>query len=263
MCRNRQVQDLQNQLYEARQELAQKDRALSNMRDHDGPKLKLPEIRPATERRVELPVLTDFENVRQNIRTYAKGVFKMPPLYRQIVPPAVWKGADQPSLPPKALVDELLSQYYGSIHRLYPMLHWQSFKQEVEDIYSNGSFENVPQVWVSKFYSVLACGTLQTSVSSTGKFNARPAAEGVDFMRAATRTVTTWTDEMGMHHAQSCLLISIFLSEMNLKSAGWVWLGSTVRIAQEIGLQIETGPWGTREDEMRKRLWWCIYAQDR
>lgn len=262
MNRHRQVQDLQNQLHEARQELAQKDRALSTMREPEGPKLKLPEIRPSTQRHNETPALNDFEDVRQNIRNFAKGVFKMPPLYRQIIPPITMRGADQP-LPPKPLVDKLLSQYYFSIHRLYPMLHWPTFMKEVEDLYQTGTFEGAQQVWVSKFYVALACGTLQTSPRSTGELVARPAAEGIDFMRAALRTVNTWTDEITMNHNQASLLLSIFFTEMNLKSQGWLWLGSAVRIAQEIGLQIETGPWGMLEDEMRKRLWWCVYAQDR
>lgn len=258
----RQVQDLQSQLQDAKQEISQ---LRTLMRESDGPILKLPEIRPSTERRVDLPILKDFEGVRQNIRDYGKGVFKVPPLYRQLVKPAIMINPER-QLPAKPLVDRLLSQYYYSIHRLFPILHWPTFHKQVEDMYANGSFEGVAQVWASMFYAVLACGTLQTLESASPdspELKARPAVEGVDFLRASTRTVNTWTDEMTMDHARSSLLLSHYLVEMNMKSAGWVWLGSAVRIAQDIGLHIETGPWGALEEEMRRRLWWCIYATDR
>lgn len=51
--------------------------------------------------------------------------------------------------------------------------------------------------------------------------------------------------------------------EINCKSASWTWLGSTVRIAQDIGLHRESGPWGVVENEVRRRVWWGIYVWDR
>lgn len=254
----RQVQDLQSQLAEAREELAE----LRSARREEDHMLNLPEIRPSTERKVELPVLRDFESVRQNIRSFGKGIFKVPPLYRQIIPPQLMIGAER-QLPPKQLVDKLLHQYYYSIHRLYPILHWPSFYKQVEQMYANGSWEGVAQVWASVFYAVLACGTLQTPDSIDSEEGGRPTTDGVDFMRASTRCINTWTDEMSLDHTRCALLLCHYLTEMNLKSAGWTWLGSAVRIAQDIGLHIETGPWGMLEQEMRRRLWWCVYATDR
>lgn len=36
-----------------------------------------------------------------------------------------------------------------------------------------------------------------------------------------------------------------------------------MRVAQEIGLHIDSGPWPAVEGEMRKRVWWGLYAWDR
>ncbi|OQE69606.1 hypothetical protein PENNAL_c0132G09518 [Penicillium nalgiovense] len=63
--------------------------------------------------------------------------------------------------------------------------------------------------------------------------------------------------------SRAALLASIFLYEVNSKSASWVWIGSAVRVAQEIGLHIDSGPWPAVEGEMRKRVWWGLYAWDR
>src|SRR5690606_30028910 len=72
-----------------------------------------------------------------------------------------------------------------------------------------------------------------------------------------------FNDEFTIDHARAALLTSIYLFEINRKSAAWTWLGSAVRIAQDIGLHRETGPWGQIEAEMRKRVWWGIYVWDR
>jgi len=72
-----------------------------------------------------------------------------------------------------------------------------------------------------------------------------------------------FNDEFTIDHARAALLTSIFLMEINCKSASWTWLGSTVRIAQDIGLHRESGPWGVVENEVRRRVWWGIYVWDR
>jgi hypothetical protein len=254
----RQVQELQSQLADARDEL---DQLRAERRD-EGSTLNLPDLRPSTERKIDLPVLKDFEATRQNIRNYGRGIFKVPPLYRQLVAPQLMLGAER-QLPSKPLVDKLLHQYYYSMHRLYPILHWPTFHKQVEQMYASGTWEGVAQVWASVFYAVLACGTLQTRESEGAEEAGRPTVEGVDYMRACTRCINTWTDEFTMDHTRSALLLCHYMTEINMKSAGWSWLGSSVKMAQDIGLHIETGPWGMLEEEMRRRLWWCIYATDR
>ena len=119
----------------------------------------------------------------------------------------------------------------------------------------------MPQVWVALFFAVLACGTLQTLDSLP--HSPKAEVEGMSYLDTSARALNNWTDEMVIDHARASLLISIFATEVNLKSAGLVWLGSAVRIAQDIGLHCETGPWPVVEGEIRRRVWWAIYAWDR
>ncbi|CAK7230449.1 hypothetical protein SCUCBS95973_007577 [Sporothrix curviconia] len=44
--------------------------------------------------------------------------------------------------------------------------------------------------------------------------------------------------------------------------AAWTWLGSAVRLAQGVGLHIESGS-SDPSAEMRRRLWWALYILDR
>lgn len=87
--------------------------------------------------------------------------------------------------------------------------------------------------------------------------------QGKVYLEASRMLINLWTDEFTLDHARAALLTSIFLTEMNMKSAAWVWLGSALRIAQDIGLHHESGTWSVSEGEMRRRVWWAIYVWDR
>ncbi|KAI9889319.1 MAG: hypothetical protein M1814_005562 [Vezdaea aestivalis] len=72
-----------------------------------------------------------------------------------------------------------------------------------------------------------------------------------------------WNDDFTLNHARTALLTSVFLFEIDVSSAAMVWHGSSVRIAQDMGLHCESGPWPVLEGEMRRRVWWAIYLWDR
>jgi len=224
------------------------------------PLLKLPDIIPNLERRQSPPTMNNFDHVRKNIRIYGRGIFKSPPPYRQLASQPSYSSTPPP-LPPRQVTDRLISQFYDSTHRSYPLIHWPTFQHEVEKVYLAGSFHAMPQVWVASFFAVLACGTLQTLDSLP--HSPKAEVEGMSYLDTSARALNNWTDEMVIDHARASLLISIFATEVNLKSAGLVWLGSAVRIAQDTGLHCETGPWPVVEGEIRRRVWWAIYAWDR
>ncbi|KAF1985211.1 hypothetical protein K402DRAFT_413376 [Aulographum hederae CBS 113979] len=263
----KQVQDLQNQLQDAKDQISQLRGMLreggtvqSETNPLENTPLKLPEINPRVERRRDPPVLGNFEPVRNNVRNYGRGIFKPPPAYRQM-PHKMTFESNEPTLPPKAVTDQLVTNYYRSFHRYMPIMHWPTFLHDIDSLYAKGTFLGSPQIWVSMFHAVLACGTLMSGDDAPDALKAD--AEGVHYLTYSIRCLNTWTDELQIDSARACLLSSIFLTELNLKSAGWVWLGSAVRICQEIGLHCETGPWPAMEAEVRRRLWWTTYAWDR
>ncbi|OCK76458.1 hypothetical protein K432DRAFT_306326 [Lepidopterella palustris CBS 459.81] len=263
----KQVQDLQSQLAEAKHQINHLQSMLQggglmgvDHRAMDVPMLKLPEITPNLERRQGPPAMLNFDHVRKNIRIYGRGIFKAPPPYRQTTHQQSFT-SPPPNMPPRDAVDHLIRQYLDSIHRSYPIIHWPSFQHEVDKAYAPGGCNGMPQSWVALFFAVLACGTLATMDALSNSL--RPEAEGASYMDTSARILSPWTEELSIEHAKASLLISIFLTEMNMKSAGWVWLGSAVCIAQDLGLNHETGPWPVVEGELRRRVWWAIYAWDR
>ncbi len=259
----RQVQDLEKQLAHARQQINH----YRSIVKEEGPmeldpqaathQLNIPEVIPRSARSHRPAITHDLKRVRTNLRNYGRGIMKPPSPYRQpglqpLSSPAL------PELPQKHVADRLLSQYYSSIHSVIPILHWPSFLHEYEKVHSIGSFRGVFPVWASLLFAVLACGALNTVDSSVG----RPL-EAKTYIDLSRSLIDLWNDEFTIDHARTALLTSIVLTEMNLKSAGWTWLGSSIRISQDIGLQYETGPWPVIEGEMRRRVWWGIYIWDR
>ncbi|CAK4030058.1 related to ZFR1 regulator of fumonisin biosynthesis [Lecanosticta acicola] len=260
----KQVQDLEKQLSMAKQQINQlrgmlQDGGAAEMNTSvpNIPSLRLLDA-TAKERRSAPQPLEGFDEVRQNIRTFGKGIFKPPPPYRQFAPQPIYSHASHPPLPPKHVADRLLSFYHGSVHLYAPHVHWPTFVQEYEEVYRAGSFQSCRQNWIALFYAVLACGTLMDPPVNAGE-----EGEGARFLEISMRSNDTWSDELSLDHVRTCLLVSIYHVEMNLRTPGWVWLGAAVRSAQDLGLHIDQGSYSPMEAEMRRRAWWSVYNWDR
>lgn len=204
--------------------------------------------------------IPDFDGVRSSFRTHSRGVFKMPPMYRPFTPTPVLSTAEV-SLPPRKIADTLLLQYYSYYNTHMPFIDWPAFSAQVDKCYALGTLQGVSQVWVSNFFGALACGSLQTVNRDEPGLN--PDKDGIQYMVIASRLLNTWTDNLLLDHARTSLMVSMFLIEQNIRSAGWIWMGSGVRILQDIGLQLESGPWSAQEGEIRRLVYWAIFSYDR
>lgn len=251
---SRQVQDLERQLAHARHQLAHlrsapTDDLLENSLDHHAS--QPPRSGSHRDKRQKAVFLQDFTNTRRNLRKYGRGLLNLPPVSGHgvsAIPPLV----SPPELPPRHEADDLLRSYHSSVHVTLPLLHWPSFIQDYEAIYREGSFRKATRTWCSLLFTVLALGSLSHSL------------QGAHHYLAVSKTlVDVWTDDLSLDHARCALLISVFLVETNLKSTGWIWLGFAIRISQDLGLCFENGSWSASEQEMRRRVWWSMYACDR
>lgn len=265
--RGRQVQDLEKQLAAAREQIRKlqatnghpKENADSNNNDIVSDiSINVPDVNSSPQRRPRPPVIQDM-SVRSHVRNYSRGIFKPPPPYRQVGTQSNFS-PPLPELPPQPIVDHILAQYYQTIHSIIPILHWPQFVQRYDDVRKRGDLSNVPPSWASTLFAVFACGLLYTADPA---IKAKYPDNGRQFIAYSRQLTDLFNDEFTIDHARSALLTSIYLTELNCKSAAWTWLGSTVRIAQDIGLHRESGPWPVVEGEMRRRVWWGIYVWDR
>ncbi|CEN62453.1 hypothetical protein ASPCAL09086 [Aspergillus calidoustus] len=260
----KQVQDLEKQLWATKQQLQQVRsgimRTENNMLEFDVDgmgqhQLKLPDIGYRPPRRPRAPVSQDLSNTRANLRIYGKGIWKVPSPYRPPGPKSLLT-SDPPPLPPQDVAHHLLAQYHAHIHSTLPVIHWPTFLKEYEDVYRAGTLLGVTREWAGVLFGVFACGSLHTSDPNREE-------KGKEFVRTSCGVIDVWQDSFTLDQARAALLVSMFLYEVNSKSASWVWNGSAVRVAQEIGLHLESGPWPALEGEMRKRVWWGMYTWDR
>jgi hypothetical protein len=262
LTKSRQVQDLQHQLAEAKQQINSL-RSMLDTAKHETARAQHPALDLASAdqlRPEQLPDTTHavpgFEQVRDNLQRFSRGVFKVPPQHRHYVAgPRI--NSPEPNVPPTAMVENLMKTFYDQIHRQAPMIHWPTFVQQWEKVRDTGNFMGMEQTWVALFFIVLACGSLQASSEAS------PDHEGMRFYVTAARLLNTWTDNLNVDHAKTALLISIFLYEQNVRSASWVWLGTAIRISQEVGLECEKGPWSATELMGRTRTYWAIVSWDR
>ena len=203
-------------------------------------------------RRSKPLVKQDLSRVRSTLKKVGIGVFKPP--YPHHLPLLVQKSSRSglPGLPPRHIADEILAQYRAAFHATLPLLHWPSFLQQYELVYEENSLHAVQRIWGALFFAVLGCGSL-----SRGRQDAEY------YLNISKTLIDPWDEDLSLDHARCAVLISILLVEVNSKSAGWVWLGNAVRIAQDIGLHCDSHVWPTVEEEMRRRVWWSIYVCDR
>lgn len=194
----------------------------------------------------------DFSQVRADLKEHGRGLLQIPSLYRGAVPQRK-EALDSLDLPPKHVADRLLRSYHEHFHLQFPILHWPTFLSECEQLYQTNSITKLGGAWGAVFLCVLACGALYIAGAQDGKA----------LLSSAIGMTDLWQDNFSIQEARMAFLAGVFLMESNLKSASWVWLGWAIRISQDIGLHVDSGAWCPIQREMRRRLWYCIYAWDR
>lgn len=215
-------------------------------------------VQEAAQLKLAPTAMRDFDNVRRNIQAYSQGIFNTPHL-RASAP--LEEGSGLPEVPARADFAHLSRSYLNYVHTWYPALHWPTFAQQVDEVYTARSFHGMPREWIGLFFAVLACGSLGTT-ATPGSPAAKPSS-GLSFFEIATQALTPWPHELMIVHAQVALLLSIFAAESNMKAIGSMWLSNAVRAAQELSINNEIEAWPIVDGEIRRRLWWSIYSRDR
>ncbi|EEH44469.2 uncharacterized protein PADG_00758 [Paracoccidioides brasiliensis Pb18] len=257
-----QVQDLERQLAQAKQQLVQLRSGISKIDGLMDPDFDLHEGTPTIPeigRRPGRPKDAHINQIPSHVcwkmRTYGQELMDLPATH-SFMPRQRLPTGDVPPLPPTSVVDSLLGNYFSYIHPVFPIIHWPMLLRDCDRISRTGSFDGVPRVWIAVLFAVLACGSLHSLDQDL-------ISKGKEFIQTCASLGDLWEDSFSIDQVRTSMLISLFLHEMNLKSPSWVWLGSAVRIAQYIGLHVEDGPWPAPDAEVRKRVWWALYSWER
>ncbi|CAD6503809.1 BgTH12-05554 [Blumeria graminis f. sp. triticale] len=258
----KQVQDLERQVALMKRENFQL-RSMLNVRDEkvsmsgEISQINLPVIGSHPRRRLKPPSLQELSRARNNMSNYGKGIFKPPPPYR-ISGKQIHITPSRLDLPSKHLSEHLLQSYFESVHLVMPILHRPTFEQEFENLYKSAGISSMTPAWISLFYTVLAVGILYSTENPVQHMQ-----KGREYLEISRMLNDSWNDDFTLNHVRTAILTSMFLMEVNKRSAAWVWLASAVSISQDIGLNSEASSCSEIEAEMRRRVWWAIYVWDR
>lgn len=217
----------------------------------DSPSISSPyDIGAGPTKRRKLTTSHDFSAVRRNMENYGRGVMKKPK--HRTSSHRTRSAMPMPELPPREHVDQLLYQYGITFQMALPVLDWSSFSRQCEEIYQQGSLRNAAPEWAAVFFAVLACASLQGDHE-----------QGRRYIETVKTVANLWADDLTIDHARSAYLTSVFFIETNSISAAWTTLGYAIRIAQDLGLHEVMASRLSVEEELRRRLWWCLHLTDR
>lgn len=260
----KQVQDLEKQIERVkrdnsalRQVLRDRDITMDfDLDSGDSSPFPLPVVENEPKSKKRFQPMPELSRARSNLRNVSRGLWKTPSTFQYITPSAT--NLPIPELPPRALTDELLHTYYNTVHTMFPIIHLPTFRTIVDDMY-RGNTRNATSSWLSMFFAILAAGSLFGLDAPTSETYNRPA----ELLEAARKAMDPWNNDTTLNDVRTHVLITICLSEMNMKSAAWNWLGTTIRAGQDICLYAEPDGWPVIEGEMRRRTWWAMYVLDR
>lgn len=101
------------------------------------------------------------------------------------------------------------------------------------------------------------------AIGQLGQPGVRVHGENNEYFATCMSLIDMFLEELSSEQARATLMASIYLYELNMKTSSWIWLSSSIRITQCLGLNQETESWTGLEGEMRRRLWWAVYVLDR
>jgi Fungal specific transcription factor domain len=218
---------------------------------------EMPSVGRSPRRMLKARTPQDLAYARAQLSDFGRGLLKPPVTGAQsMLDRQNPRDLELPPLPARSDADQYLSFYFECIHRQFPVLHWQTFHHQYGEAFDGAATHTMPPEWIAVLFVVLACGALSTRDPSR-----MPQAQ--DFLTRAVSTINFWEDDVSINQAVVAFLASIFLAEVNRKSASWIWLGSALRIAQDLGLHVQGGQWLPIEGQMRKRIWYSFYVWDR
>lgn len=140
---------------------------------------------------------------------------------------ASWPSYDVPELPPIHTSDCLLKSYRTQFHPSFPIIDWPSFIREYDEVYRIGSLRGSPRGWITSFFAVLACGSLHAAEQDLASMSKK-------YIQTCTGLFDFYADEISADQVRTTFLLSVYLFEINRKTAAWTWLSVSKASASEL-----------------------------
>ncbi|OIW22873.1 hypothetical protein CONLIGDRAFT_694810 [Coniochaeta ligniaria NRRL 30616] len=163
-------------------------------------------------------------------------------------------------LPPREISDTLIEAFFVKVHRDFPIFHRAIFQTSYESMWS--TMPETDPAWLMTLYMVFVLA-LETTADN-GSTQRRLAAQSRYLAKAKTflpEVIAGCT----LSHIQALMLYCLQMHISRERNASWNITGASIRIAVAIGLHRNgvNPKCSPLERELRKRVWWTIYAFER
>jgi len=168
-------------------------------------------------------------------------------------------------LPPRDIIDTLLTAYMESMHWYLNILDAPSFYNKLEPILATGLAPRSQRPFILKALAAMIMGARLLSDEVKQEKFSTSTFSLTDLVSTLTAGVERWyfplMDSVTPDTvAFSFMMSANYLFNRQIRSA-YMAIGTTVRAAESIGLHRESS-WGdisTTERENRRRIWWCVF----
>lgn len=235
---DRQVQDLERQLHEARQQVSQLQTKLQPLELEERGSELTPTSRPSKRRRVQ--TFQDAAKVLKNLRLYGEGVFNVDFGIGSTM--SLDSSPELPQLPSKEVFEDVLRTYKSSSHPNLPFLDVDYYLSHQEEMYRLVKDRRSDKLAV--LFGLIAVGGLNKYPVETER-----ALQGV------LTLISISTPKPSLDMIRATTLASMALTELNQLSSAYRLQGQAVREAQSLGLNCRLASSGTKE--MQKCAMWC------
>jgi hypothetical protein len=168
------------------------------------------------------------------------------------------------NLPPREVADALVDLFFERVHCDFPIFHRALFQEAYEGMWSY--HPDTEAAWLMSLSMVFVLGLEAASQSSTRV----PGLRNKDELRKQylSKTQDLLLEVISgsmLSNVQALMLYCRYLHITRNRDACWNITGSAIRVAIAIGLHrngVHT-KCSPLERELRKRIWWTLYAFER
>lgn len=264
------MQDLQNQLADAKDQISHLEALLRKHNisydSRQSTEERFPPIAevpvPISEGRPSSPFVNDgkLNKIQKDVRKYSQGIYDVPRSDTRPMSSAE-VSTNEFQLPARPAVEKLIAQFYDTMQTTFPILHWSTFTDAINGLYLRNTFVGLPRVWAALFFSVLACGSCQTTNSGTPGCD--PRTNGRQFAETSMRILSDSVEHLHPDHMRATLFNARYLREQNERGRAWACIGTVLRAAHEWQMYNEPNSRPDFEQEDRQRVLLGLVAFER
>ena len=174
--------------------------------------------------------------------------------------------AEPLELPPRAIVDKTINNWFNFWKYTLPVLHPPSFITNVDALYSSNS-QLFDRVFLAQFYLVLALGSRHrflTGETNEGLPTLITTNEEMHYFQESMKYYNNVLDVNNLHTLQFQELLTLWFLYTGKRSLAFQMTGSMAKLALELGLHRHSRRFNFSPliTELRKRAFWVCYILD-